>query len=274
MALKLKNNFLEMRRLADPLAGLFWLPFGLMMLFLIILTGGLLSYCDWETVRSVIQEPEFQFALRFTMITSLLATCLATLMALPCAFILSRYNLPLKEIWDTLLDIPIILPPLVSGIALLILFGPVFGSHLAEVGIDVVFTQKGVVLAQWFIATPFAVKAFRQAFDSIDPRMEKVARTLGFRPVSVFFRVTLPLAKNGIISGIIMAWARSLGEFGATAMLAGITRLKTETLSVAVFLNMSIGEMEFAISTAMLMLVMALGILVSVKVILRNEVRL
>ncbi|MEL7568866.1 MAG: ABC transporter, partial [Dehalobacterium sp.] len=96
---------------------------------------------------------------------------------------------------------------------------------------------------------------------------------LGYTPPRVFLKVTLPLAKNGLIGGIMMAWTRALGEFGATAMLAGITRMKTETLSVAVFLNMSIGDIKFAISTAMVMLFMALMILIFFKVFLGNEVR-
>ena len=130
----------------------------------------------------------------------------------------------------------------------------------------------GVVVAQWFIAAPFAIKTFKHTFSALDRRMEKVARTLGFSPTMVFWKVTLPLARNGIIGGIIMAWARALGEFGATAMLAGITRMKTETLSVAVFLNMSIGDMKFAISTALVMLLIAVILLVIFKVFLSDEV--
>jgi molybdate transport system permease protein len=171
------------------------------------------------------------------------------------------------------LDIPIVLPPLVSGIALMIFFGPFLGDFLAQAGINIVFTPLGVIVAQWFIATPFAIKSFKQAFSPIDQRMERVAQTLGFSPPRVFFRVTLPLAKNGLIGGIMMAWTRALGEFGATAMLAGITRMKTETLSVAVFLNMSIGDIKFAISTAIVMLFIALILLILIKVFLRNEVR-
>ncbi len=143
---------------------------------------------------------------------------------------------------------------------------------MAKLGISIVFSPLGVIIAQWFVATPFAIKSFIQAFNSIDQRMEKVARTLGFSPAKVFVKVTIPLAKNGLIGGIMMAWARSIGEFGATAMLAGITRMKTETLSVAVFLNMSIGDIKFAIATSIVMLFMALVILVVLKTIMRNEV--
>ncbi|TCO71831.1 molybdate transport system permease protein [Marinisporobacter balticus] len=233
---------------------------------------GLISYSDLSTLFNILKQVEFHFALKFTLWTSLVATIFATIIALPCAYILSRYKLPGRVFLDTMLDMPIVLPPLISGIALLIFFGPVLGDHLAQAGIKIVFTPLGVIIAQCFIATPYAIKTFKQAFASIDQRMENIARTLGFSPPNVFLKVTLPLAKNGIIAGIMMAWTRALGEFGATAMLAGITRMKTETLSVAVFLNMSIGDIKFAISTAIVMLFIAFVLLIILKILLRNEV--
>jgi len=254
--------------------GVFWLIFILITIFLVVLVGGLLFYGKWAAFISVIHHPEFHFAVTFTLWTSLLATALAAVVAVPCGFILSRYSFPGKVLIDTLMDIPIVLPPLVSGIALLILFGPVLGNTLTRFGLDVVFSTRGVVAAQWFIATPFAVRTFKQAFDSIDPRMEKVARTLGCSPASVFMRVTVPMAKGGLLGGLTMAWARALGEFGATAMLAGITRLKTETLSVAIFLNMSIGDIQFAMATAVIMLMVALLLMIVFKVFTGTGVRL
>lgn len=250
----------------------FWLIFFFMILFLLLIIVGLLTYSDAGTMVKVLQEPEFHFAIGFTLKTSVVATLAAVAVAMPCGYILSRFNFPGQAFFDTLLDVPIVLPPLVSGIALLICFGPLLGEHLAKAGIDVVFSPLGVIVAQWFVAAPFAVKSFTQAFNSIDQRMEKVARTLGYSPTQVFVRVTLPLARNGIMGGIMMAWARALGEFGATAMLAGITRMKTETLSVAVFLNMSIGDIKFAISTSIVMLFMALLVLIVLKVVIRSEV--
>ncbi|CFW98115.1 MetI-like domain [Syntrophomonas zehnderi OL-4] len=148
------------------------------------------------------------------------------------------------------------------------------GNSLAKIGIDVVFSKLGVVVAQWFVATPYAIRTFQQAFNSIDPRMEKVAKTLGYSPAQVFLKVTIPLTKMALVGGIMMSWARALGEFGATAMLAGITRMKTETLSIAVFLNMSIGDMNFAIATAIVMLFLALSLLIIVKTLVKNEVQL
>jgi molybdate transport system permease protein len=254
--------------------GLFWLIFIFNTLFLLILVSSLFLYGKWPAFLAVLQNPEFHYAVVFTLWSTVIATFLAGLVALPCGFILSRYNFPGKVLADTLIDVPIVLPPLVSGVALLILFGPVLGSTLTRLGLDIVFSTRGVIVAQWFIATPFAVKTFKQAFDNIDPRLEKIARSLGYSPEKVFTRVTVPLAKSGLLGGLTMAWARALGEFGATAMLAGIIRMKTETLPVAIFLNMSIGDMHFAMATSIIMLFMAMLLLAIFKTLTRSEVRL
>lgn len=252
----------------------FWFFLVMGTVFLLALIGGLLSQVEWATFRMVLHNEEFQFSVLLTLWTTLLATLLAAFLALPCGYILSRQDFRGKLLVDSLMDVPIVLPPLVSGVALLILFGPLLGDALARAGLDIVFSTRGVVVAQWFIATPFAIKAFKQAFDAIDPRLEKVARTLGYTPGGVFLHVTLPLARNGILGGLTMTWARALGEFGATAMLAGVTRMKTETLSVAIFLNMSIGDLHFALATAVVMLVVALALLVAFKSITGQGVSL
>lgn len=263
----------EKRRKPSPFYCFFWLILISLVMFLAVLIYGLISYGNWGAIMAIIRDPEFHFSLTFTLRTSMIATFFAALAAIPSGYLLARCKKPGMVLIDTLLDIPIVLPPLISGIALLILFGPLLGGYLNKLGLDMVFSPRGVVAAQWFIATPYAIKAIKQAFEAVDPRMENVARTLGFRPAMVFWRVTIPLSKNGLISGMIMAWTRALGEFGATAMLAGITRMKTETLSVAIFLNMSIGELEFAVSTAIVMLVISLAVLIALKVFLRNEVK-
>ncbi len=246
----------------------------LMTAFMLLLIGGLFVYGNWGEIAAIRHNPEFHFAIIFTLWTTMLATLLAGLTAIPCGYILARYNFPGKVLVDTLMDVPIVLPPLVSGVALLILFGPILGDSLARIGLDIVFSQRGVVLAQWFIATPFAIKTFKHAFSTIDLRLEKIARTLGYPPEKVFLKVTLPLAKNGLLGGLTMAWARTLGEFGATAMLAGIVRMKTETLSVAVFLNMSIGDLQFSLVIAVIMLLLALVLLTLLKIITKTEVHI
>ncbi|AEG60291.1 ABC transporter permease [Desulforamulus ruminis] len=258
----------------DYFQAIFWFILLSTTLFMLMLIVGLFLFGEWAAFLEILKNPEFHFAVTFTLWTSVLATLLSALTAVPCGYILSRCNFPGKIIMDTLLDVPIVLPPLVSGVALLIFFGPLFGESLARWGLDIVFSTRGVVVAQWFIAAPFAIKTFKQAFDSIDIRLEKVARTLGYTPCRVFIKVTLPLAKHGLLGGITMTWARALGEFGATAMLAGVTRLKTETLSVAIFLNMSIGDTQFALVTAIIMLMTALFLLILFKFFTGAEVRL
>lgn len=268
-------NFIKVTNLREYIFhGLFWFVFIFTSVFMIMLIVGLFLFGEWPTFLEVLKNPEFQFAVIFTLWTTILATILSALVAVPCGYILSRYDFPGKVIIDTILDVPLVLPPLVSGVALLIFFGPLFGKTLTGLGLDIIFSAKGVVIAQWFIAAPFAIKTFKHAFDSIDTRLEKVARTLGYSPEKVFIKVTIPLAKNGLLGGLTMTWARALGEFGATAMLAGVTRLKTETLSVAIYLNMSIGDTQFALVTAIIMLLVALALLAAFKIFTRVEVHL
>jgi molybdate transport system permease protein len=252
---------------------IFWLVFGAVIAFFILAFVGLVLYGTQDSYWAIFQNSEFRFALGFTLKTTLMATVAAVGTALPCGYILARYSFPGKLVLDTLLDLPLILPPLVSGMALLILFGPLLGRSLSQIGINIVFSTWGVVIAQWFIAFPFAMKTFREAFGAIDLRYEKIARTLGCTPSQVFGRVTLPMSRRGIGAGVAMTWARTLGEFGATAMLAGVTRMKTETLSAAIFLNMSMGEIRFAIAIAIVLFLAAMMVLTFFKILIRQEER-
>ncbi len=236
--------------------------FGLVTLFFGVIFAGLVGYGLQNAGLDWWRNPEFRFALGFTLQTTVVATLGATVLGLVCGYWLARHDFPGKVLLETLLDLPIILPPLVSGIALLILFGPVWGGTLRRLGWEVVFTERGVILAQWFIALPLALKTFKQAFAEVDLRYENIARTLGCTPAGRFFRVALPMARRGIVNGIAMAWARTVGEFGATAMLAGVTRFKTETMAAAIFLNMSIGELRMAVAVSVVLFGLAMLVLV------------
>jgi molybdate transport system permease protein len=245
--------------------GTFRIIFGLTVAVILAVFAAMFFYGAGGAVLRLFANQEFRFAVWFTLKTTLLATAGATLTGIPCGYILARHQFRGKLFADLLLDLPIVLPPLISGVALLILFGPVLGAGLSKIGLSIVFSPLGVVTAQWFVALPFAVKMFREAFAGIDPRYENVARTLGGSADAVFWQVTLPMAKRGIWAGIAMAWARTLGEFGATAMLAGVTRLKTETLAAAVFLNMSMGELQLALGIAVVMFLAAFAVLLFFK---------
>jgi len=208
-----------------------------------------------DELLTAIISPETLFALRLSIMTSITAASIAIVLGLPSGYILARRSFPGKAILDTLLDIPLVMTPLVAGVGLLFLFGNTFlGKDLAHLGIDIIFSPWGAVVAQAFIAAPIITRNSKASFEQVSPKFEKAAQTLGLRPVQIFLRITLPLAKKGILSGIVLAWARAMGEFGATLMVAGATRMKTETLPIAVHLNISSGELGIALACAWMLI--------------------
>jgi molybdate transport system permease protein len=133
---------------------------------------------------------------------------------------------------------------------------------------DIVFTQNGIILAQFIIATPFIIRTTRAVFEGIDVKYEYIAQSLGLSRVESFFKITLPLAKSGIVAGAILGWARAIGEFGATLMLAGATKMKTETLPIAIFLNVSIGNIELALAIATIHIAIAIIVISLIKFVI------
>ncbi len=172
------------------------------------------------------------------------ATALDIAFGVAGALALARWRSALRDVVDALLTLPLVMPPTVLGYYLLVLLGrrgPV-GSWLDTFGIRLVFTWQGAVIAAMIAAFPLVLKAARSAFEAVDPQFEQAARTLGMGETAVFFRVTLPLAARGIVGGALLAFARALGEFGATLMLAGNLPGRTQTLSVAVYSAVQAGD--------------------------------
>jgi molybdate transport system permease protein len=165
------------------------------------------------------------------------ATALNLVFGVAVAFGLSRWRSGVRDVIDSLLMLPLVLPPTVLGYYLLVLLGRrgVIGAWLDRFDIQLVFTWQGAVIASTVVAFPLVLKSARAAFESVDPQLERAARTLGVSETAVFFRVTLPLAARGILAGGLLAFARALGEFGATLMIAGNLPGRTQTLSVAVY---------------------------------------
>lgn len=216
----------------------------------------------WKGLAGIVQSVtsrEIQFAIRLSLFTSITATLICIAFALPVAYGLERFKIPGRKLINVILDIPLSLPPLVSGVALLLLFGTTgFGAALAERGIRFIFSVNGIILAQFFIITPYMIRVLKSTIADINPRLEFVARTLGCSQWQAFYKITLPLAKNGIIAGLVISWARAIGEFGCALMVAGATRMVTETLPVALYLNMSIGDLEMAMASATCLIVISL----------------
>lgn len=213
-----------------------------------------LSNIVWKGLSGLAQSiasKEIQFAIRLSLFTSITSTLICVFFALPVAYGLERFKIPGRKLINVILDIPLSLPPLVSGVALLLFFGTTeFGAALAEQGLRFVFSVKGIILSQFFIITPYMIRVLKSTFASINPRLEFVSRTLGCSEWQAFYKITLPLARNGIISSLVISWSRAIGEFGCSLMVAGATRMVTETLPVSLYLNMSIGDLKMAMASA------------------------
>ncbi|SKB55796.1 molybdate ABC transporter permease subunit [Luteibacter sp. 22Crub2.1] len=186
--------------------------------------------------------------LALSLKVALWATAINLVLGVAVAFALSRWRSPARELVDSILTLPLVLPPTVLGYYLLVLLGRkgTFGGWLDRHGIELVFTWQGAVIASTLVAFPLVQKAARAAFEAVDPQLESAARVLGLREVAVFFRVSLPLAARGITAGALLAFARALGEFGATLMIAGNLPGRTQTLSVAIYAAVQAGHDDTA----------------------------
>jgi molybdate transport system permease protein len=180
--------------------------------------------------------------------------------AVPTGYLLSRFRFPGKRILDAVLDIPIVLPPLVIGLSLLILFQTPPGRFIQNY-IPVTYAVPSIIIAQFAVACAFAVRTMLVTFDQIDPRSEQVALTLGCSRGQAFWLVALPEARRGLLTAATLAWARALGEFGPILVFSGATRLRTEVLPTSVFLELSVGNIEAAVAVSLIMIMAAVTVL-------------
>ncbi len=211
----------------------------------------------------------------FTLRIAALGTALLLVPGIAAAYALSRYRGPGKGALETLLALPLVLPPTAVGLALLDLLarnGP-FGGWLVAHGVDVLFTWKAVLLATMVMSFPLLVRSARTAFEEVDPRLVGIARTLGCRPLAAFLRVSLPLAWRGILAGTVLAFARALGEFGATVMVAGNIPGRTQTLALAIFQETQVGRDDSARLLAAVTVVLAFVTLWTAELVTRRRAR-
>lgn len=249
----------------------FWLLIGgVTGAYLTLIVAMLAADAAWvapgDLLRSL-RSPEIAFSIRLTLITCSVSALLALIVAVPVGYLLSRTEFPGKALLDGLLDIPIVLPPLVIGLSLLILFRvhiPFTDLRLNDI-LPWTYTVAGVVLAQFVVGAAFAVRTMRATFDHLPRRPEDVARVLGCSRADAVWRVTLPAARRGMLTATTLAWARAMGEFGPILVFAGATRLRTEVMPTTVFLELSVGNLEPALAVSLLMVALALAILVLVR---------
>lgn len=217
----------------------------------------------WHLWQSL-QSREIRYAIRLSLLSCSLTAILSLWVAIPIGYVMARQDFRGKSVLDALLDIPIVLPPLVIGLSLLILFQTVPGRLLERV-VPVTYAVPSVILAQFMVACAFAVRTMRATFEQISPRQEQVALTLGCRRSQAFWWVVLPQARRGVLTAVTLAWARSLGEFGPILVFSGATRLRTEVLPTTVFLELSVGNIEAAVAVSLLMVAAAVAVLLLIR---------
>lgn len=225
-----------------------------------------LNFTTWGQVFSALQSQEIRYAIKLSLFSCTVTTILSLLVAIPVGYILAHYNFFGKKVIDTILDIPIILPPLVIGLSLLILFQTPPGRFI-ERFVPVTYAIPGVILAQFMVACAFAVRAMNVAFAQINPRQEQVALTLGCSRWQAFRYVVLPEVRVGILTAASLAWARALGEFGPILIFSGATRMRTEVLPTTVFLEMSVGNIEAAVAVSLIMIGAAFFVLIFIRML-------
>jgi len=211
-------------------------------------------------------QPAVLRALGLSLQASLAATAAVVLLGLPAAYLLATRRFPGKRLVEVLVDLPMVLPPTVAGLALLLAFGRagLLGGVLSVLGLSIPFTTLAVVVAQVFMAAPFFIGAARAGFESVAPRVREVAATLGASEAYAFRRLVLPLSLPAVLSGTAMAGARALGEFGATITFAGNLPGVTQTMPLAVYVELQ-SDLEAAITLSVLLLVLAFGLLLALR---------
>jgi molybdate transport system permease protein len=235
--------------------------------YLAFILGLLLSTTTYTSPHELVRalsSREIQYSIGLSIVSCTVSALLSLAIAVPVGYLMSRSTFRGKNVVDTLLDIPIVLPPMVIGICLLIFFQTRFGLAIQRV-VPFTYTVYGVVVAQWTVSAAFAVRQMRTTFDHLPTRPEDVAMTLGCSRGKAVWLVTLPAASRGMFGAASIAWARSLGEFGPILLFAGATRMKTEVLPTTVFLELTVGNLEAAVAVSLAMVVLAVAVLLAVR---------
>jgi molybdate transport system permease protein len=208
-------------------------------------------------------------ALALSLVTTAVSLVLVVVLGLPLAFVLARRRFRGQWLVESIVDLPIVLPPSVAGLALLLVFGRrgIIGETLSVAGIEIPFTVVAVVLAQTFVAAPFFIRSARAGLVAVDREIEDAARVDGASERHLFRRITVPLAAGTLAAGIVMSWARALGEFGATIMFAGNIEGRTQTLPLVVYGEFQGGDLDASIAAAAILVLAAFGVLIAVRIL-------
>lgn len=246
----------------------FLMALGLIASVYIVLIVGIIAakvfYVQLPLIGEVFTNDGYRYAVLLSLISCSITTVLSLWVAVPTAYLMTRAEFPGKRILDAILDIPIVLPPLVIGLGLLMLFQTAPGAFVQQY-VSFTYAIPGVILAQFMVACAFAVRTMMASFNEINPRREQVALTLGCTRAQAFWLVVLPEARRGMIPAATIAWARAMGEFGPVLVFAGTTRMRTEVMPTSIFLELQVGNLGMAAAVAVVMLALSLIVLVLMR---------
>jgi molybdate transport system permease protein len=224
-----------------------------------------LLYTSPSALWDVLWSDAVRHAIRLSLITSTISLVLVMVFAVPMGYALSRYRFPGSVVIDAIVDLPIVLPPVVLGVSLLVLFRTSLGQWIESLpGLQFVYSPQGIVLCQFLTSASYAIRMAKATFDAVDRRLEHVAMTLGCGHGRAFWMVALPMSRNGLAAGAVMAWARALGIFGPLMVFVGTVRMKTEVMPTTVYLELSVGRIEPALAVSLLMLAVAMAAMVAI----------
>ena len=229
--------------------------------FFLVLIGSMIIELLNESYVTTPEISEILFATRLSVWTATISALAAVLVSIPVAYLFSRYTFWGKTLFDTILDLPIVLSPIALGALLLIFFNTAPGRMIERFFGPFVFEIRGIILAQFIVIVGLSIRLLKETFSSIDVEYENLARSLGYNQLEVFFRVVLPIAYKGIIAALLLVWGRAIGEFGATVTLAGATTMKTETIPVAIYLNFESVDISSAIVFIIILITVSLAVL-------------
>ena len=239
----------------------------LLLAFIVVPLAGLAFHIGPAEFLTALKTPAAGDALRLSALTTAVSLAVTLALGTPLAYVLARAEFRGRELVDAIVDLPIVIPPAVAGLALLLVFGRngTFGPLLQLAGLQLSFSTAAVVMAQVFVASPFYVRAARAGFITVDRTLEAASETLGMGPLRTFALVTVPLAAPALLGGAVLCWARALGEFGATIMFAGNLAGVSQTLPLAVYLNLEGGNVTIATALSLTLVACSLAIVLAVR---------
>ncbi|MDH3997438.1 MAG: ABC transporter permease [Desulfuromonadales bacterium] len=249
-----------------------FLPLVLLSGYFLLLLGSQSTFFNAKTFIDQLSQADIRSAISLSLIAATCSSGIAICIAIPSAYVLARMDFPGKRLVDTFIDLPMVLTPIALGTLILTSWNTTIGQLLSGLGLTLPFTLSGVILAQFTVVVAISVRMLKSTFEQIDPRQEQVARLLGCSAFSSFRLITLPLARRGILAAIILTWARAVGEFGATVMVAGTAKGQTATLPSSIYMAMSMADLPRAVTLVVILIGISLLVLFGVRLVLERKI--